>query len=391
VPKWFEAFRMVGASYKNMRIELCCALTALGIGLFGISVLVAQPKPEPDVLLFTDGERLTGQFVRSSGTSLTFKSDALGEVNVDWSKVKELQSSVKVAVIPKGLKLRKPSDATSIRQGILSVQDQQVHLAAETPGSNAAPIPVADAGQIVDQAGFQKALEHQPGFFEAWKGTVTVGAAVVNATQDSESFTGAVSLVRSIPTENWLDPRNRTSLNLAAAYGEVTQPGTPSIKTAIFHGDAERDEYFKPRLYFFGQGAFDHNFSQGLDLEQTYSGGIGITVIQRANETLDLKTSVSYLRQQFQGAPDQDLIGSIFAEAFNRRFKRLTFDQNLTFTPAWNNTNAYSAAFNAIFTLPLYKRLNASAGFIDSFLNDPAPSFRKNSAQITFGLTYALP
>jgi hypothetical protein len=63
----------------------------------------------------------------------------------------------------------------------------------------------------------------------------------------------------------------------------------------------------------------------------------------------------------------------------------------LTFTPAWNNTNAYSAAFNAIFTLPLYKRLNASAGFIDSFLNDPAPSFRKNSAQITFGLTYALP
>ena len=180
-------------------------------------------------------------------------------------------------------------------------------------------------------------------------------------------------------------------MNLAAAYGEVTQPGTPSIKTAIFHGDAERDEYFKPRLYFFGQGAFDHNFSQGLDLQQTYSGGIGITVIQRANETLDLKTSVSYLRQQFQGAPDQDLIGSIFAEAFNRKFKRLTFDQHLTFTPAWNNTNAYSAAFNALFTLPLYKRLNASAGFIDSFLNDPAPGFRKNSAQITFGLTYSLP
>ena len=135
---------------------------------------------------------------------------------------------------------------------------------------------MADTGQIVDQAGFQKALSHQPGFFDAWKGTVTIGAAVVNATQDSESFTGAVSLVRAIPTENWLEPRNRTSLNLNAAYGEVTQPETPTIKTAIFHGDAERDEYFSPRLYVFGQGAFDHNFSQGLDLQQTYSGGIGL-------------------------------------------------------------------------------------------------------------------
>ena len=77
---------------------------------------------------------------------------------------------------------------------------------------------------IIDQAGFQNALSHQPGFFHAWKGTVTVAAAVVNATQDSETFTGAINLVRAIPTENWLEPRNRTSLNLDAAYGEVSQP-----------------------------------------------------------------------------------------------------------------------------------------------------------------------
>jgi len=363
----------------------------LAIGLLGASVLYGQAKPEPDVLLFADGERLTGRFVKSSGSALTFKSDALGEITVDWSKVKELQSSAKVAVIPKGVRLRKPGDAANIQQGTLSVQDQQVHLAAESAGSNPQAIPVADAGLIIDQAGFQNALSHQPGFFQAWRGTVTAGAAVVNATQDSESFTGAVSLVRAIPAESWLEPRNRTSLNLNAAYGEVMQPGTPTIKTAIFHGDAERDEYFGPRLYVFGQGAFDHNFSQGLDLQQTYSGGIGITLIQRANETLDLKASVSYLRQQFSGAADQDLIGSVFAEAFNRKFKRMTLDQHLTLTPAWNNTNAYSGAFNALFTLPVYKRLNASAGFIDSYLNDPPPAFRKNSVQLTIGMTYALP
>jgi Protein of unknown function, DUF481 len=365
------------------------------LGVFGVARLCAQlagqAKPDPDVLLFSDGERLTGHFVKSAGSLLTFHSDALGEITVDWSKVKELQSSAKVAVIPKNLKLRKRADASSIPRGTLSMQDQQLRLTAAPPEAPRS-FPVADAGLIVDQAGFQNALSHQPGFLEAWKGTVTIGAAVVNATQDSESFTGAVSLVRAIPTENWLEPSNRTSLNLNAAYGEVTQPSTPSIKTAIFHGDLERDEYFSPHLYAFGQGALDHNFSQGLDLQQTYSGGIGWTVIERANETLDLKTSLSFVRQQFYGAADEDLIGSVFAEAFNRKFRHgLVLDQHLTLIPTWNNTNAYSGAFNALLSMPVYKRLNGSAGFIDSYLDNPPPAFRKNSVQITIGLTYALP
>jgi hypothetical protein len=363
----------------------------LWLGVLGVAGLYGQAKPDPDILLFVDGERLTGHFVKAAGSSLTFKSDALGEITVDWSKVKELQTSAKVAVIPKNVRLRKPVDASSIPQGTLSMQDQQVHLAA-TPPEQSKSIPVADAGLVVDQAGFQNALTHQPGFFSAWKGTATVGAAVVNATQDSESFTGAVSLVRAIPTETWLEPANRTSLNLAAAYGEVTQPSTPTIKTAIFHGDLERDQYFSPRLYAFGQGAFDHNFSQGLDLQQTYSGGIGWTVIQRANETLDVKASVSFIRQQFSGAANQSLIGSVFAEAFNRKLKHgLVFDQHLTLIPAWNNTSAYSGAFNALLTMPVYKRLNGSAGFVDSFLNDPPPGFRKNSVQLTIGVTYVIP
>src|SRR5271155_2615212 len=107
-----------------MRLALS-ATVAVWFGLVGVAVLAGQPKPEADVLLFTDGERLTGHFVKSSGSSLTFKSDALGEITVDWSKVKELQSSAKVAVIPKGIRLRKRAEAANIAQGTLSVQDQQ--------------------------------------------------------------------------------------------------------------------------------------------------------------------------------------------------------------------------------------------------------------------------
>lgn len=345
-------------------------------------------QPGTDVLLFTDGERLTGHFVKSAGKTVTFKSDALGNLTVEWSKVKELQTDLKVAVIPKGVRLRRREAARDIPQGTLTVEDQQVHL---TPPP-AKPIAVADTGAIVDQAAFEKALTQRPGFFADWKGSFTVGASIVNATQESESFNGALNLVRAIPAEEWLEPRNRTILNLSESYGEVSQKGTPSVITSIFNGDAERDQYFSPRLYVFGQGAFDHNYSQGLQLQQTYSGGVGYSIIQRDNEMLDVKASVSYIRQQFAGVPNQDLIGSIIGEDFNRKFGHgLMLDQHLTLTPAWNNTNDYSALFNAHLTMPVYKHFAGSLGFIDSYLNDPPPAFRKNSVQVTMGVTYSLP
>lgn len=347
-----------------------------------------EPKPASDVVLFTDGERLTGHFVKSAGKSLTFKSDALGDVTVDWSKVKELQTDLKVAVIPKGVRLRRREAAADIPQGTLAVTDQQVHLTPAPPK----PIAVADTSAIVDQAGFEKALTHRPGFFTDWKGSVTVGASVVSATQQSESFNGALNLVRAIPTEDWLEPQNKTIFNLSDSYGEVSQKGTPSVITSIFHGDGERDEYFSPRLFVFGQAAFDHNYSQGLQLQETYSGGIGYTILQRDNEALDVKGSASYIRQQFTGVSNENLIGSIFAEDFNRKFKRgLVFDEHLTLTPAWNNTHDYAAAFSAHLTMPVYKHFAGSAGFIDSYLNDPPPAYRKNSVQITMGVTYSLP
>jgi hypothetical protein len=170
----------------------------------------------------------------------------------------------------------------------------------------------------------------------------------------------------------------------------VTQTGIPTVKTSIYHVDAERDEFLSPRLYGFGALAYDHNFSQGLTLEQQYGGGIGFAAIKNAAEELDLKGSVTYIEQSFATGPTQNLIGSTFAEVFSRKFaKAIVFTEGLTITPAWNNLNAYSANGNAGLAIPVFKRLNFSVGVIDTFLNDPPPGFKKNSFQLTTGLTYA--
>ncbi len=338
--------------------------------------------------------------MRSAGKSVTFHSDMAGEVTVPWSKIRELHSSRQFAIVQKNVKLGKNETDGKIPQGTVSMNDQklQIQTAAQTTPQI---IPVDNTAYVIDEQSFQKAVLHNPTFREDWKGAITAGTSLVVATQKSRTYTGNLSLIRAIPSEDWLDPRNRTTLNLSAAYGILTQPDTPKLKTEIYHADAERDEYFTPQLYAFGQLAYDHNFSQGLDLQQSYGAGIGWTVIKRENEEFDLKVSLSYLEQQFQetakntalfgSAEDQNLFGSTFAERFNHRYAHnILFTEQIAATPAWNNTNAYSATGNAALTMPVYKRLNFTIGTVDTFLNNPSPGFKKNSFQLTTGLTYML-
>jgi hypothetical protein len=50
-------------------------------------------KPEPNVLIFTNGDKLTGHLVRSAGDKVTFNSEMAGEITVEWKKIQDLHSS----------------------------------------------------------------------------------------------------------------------------------------------------------------------------------------------------------------------------------------------------------------------------------------------------------
>jgi hypothetical protein len=340
----------------------------------------------PDEITFVNGDKLVGTFVSASDSSVTFKTDVLGELTVKWAKVKELHTTQKVALIRKGVELKMKANTANIPQGTLTVQDQKAQVAPSTES-----IPVADTNVIIEQTKFEKAMTTSPGFFHDWRGAITAGATVVQATQDNRTFNGALTLVRSEPSEDWLNPKNRTAFTISDSYGEVSEPATPTIKTSIFHAGLQRDEYFTPSLYGFGQALFDHNYSQGLNLQQTYAGGIGWTVVKSAVQFLNVSAAISYTRQDFTKGPEENLIGSVFAEHYNRTLPyKASLDQQASVTPAWNNTNAWSAAFSALVTVPVYKRLGGSTGLIDTYLNNPPAGFKKNSLQFTLGLTYSI-
>jgi hypothetical protein len=375
---------------------------ALGAPIAAPAQSPPAPNPAPDVLVLSNGDTLHGKLVSEIAGKITFHSDPLGDVTLGWDKIKELHTSQKFAVLSGNSKAGGKRAARQFPVGTLEVANQTLTVHPE-PAAAEAPVPVKSTQYILDEATLDKQLNHEPGFFSGWNGAATAGATLVTATQNQYTVSGGIGLVRTVPTVNWLTPRDRTSASFNGSFGKITQPaytsrGTtvPAVvsKSAIYHAGAERDQFFSPRFFAMGQVAFDHNFGQDLNLQQIYGGGVGWTVFKTPKQEANLKGTIQYEKQQFitgGAGSNQNLIGSTFAATYRLHLKLFTYMQDVSFIPAYNNMHAYSTAEANTFAFPAYKRLSFSLGTMDSYLNNPPvslPPTKRNSFQFTMGLTY---
>ena len=396
-------FRFASRVFPRLPIHLSFLLST-ALGLCVALPLQAQSAPAPaaapDVIFFTNGDQLTGKLLHELNGSVTFHSDIAGDVTVTWDKIKSIKSGQQFAVVQQGQHVTRKTPNSDIAQGAVEVENDEVKVTAPAGGASK-DIPVKNAQYVIDQATFNKEVRGKPSFFSGWNGALTAGASLVEATQNSRNFTGSAALVRAIPSVTWLDPRERTLLDFSGAYGSITQPGTEGTKTNIIHFDAEHDWYVSPRFYFLVDTAFDHNYSQGMSLQQLYGAGAGYTLIKDPKQELDLKFDIHYERQQYfvtpgiipppPLTPSKNLVGADFGDTYMLKLPHgLVFNQTAVITPAFNQTNAYSALATAGLTFPVYKRFGFTVGTLDDFLNDPANGSKKNSFQFTAGVTYTL-
>lgn len=370
-----------------------------------------KAKPSPDWVEFTNGDKISGTFLHAVGDKITFHSDMLGDVTIPWSNIKLLHTNSKLAVLAGSITMRHghlppkiPVGSLSMANGVLSVQPPE-----QAP---AVSFPLKKAQYILEKETVQKELKNTPSWLQAWNGTLTGGGTIVQATQQEYTVTGGLALARVVPTVTWLNTRTRTTFDFTGSYGKIKQPGyttvsgTPPVatytpasvtKSSIYHEDAEEDRYFSQRFYYLAQMALDHNFAQNLELQQSYGAGIGWTTLKRPKQELDLKVAIQYEGQTFIQATageNQSLLGSTVASVYHLKLPHnMSFAQNLSYVPAFNNTTAYSGSETNTVTVPFFKNLSFSFGTVDSYLNDPPPASpptKRNSFQMTTGLSYTI-
>jgi hypothetical protein len=353
-------------------------------------------KPGTDVIVFTNGDQLTGTLERAAGDSFVFKSDLVGEVTVSADKIKELHANGKFVALKKNETITR----TSKQPGALTYGDNAISV-ADTKSGAPEVIPVKNLANLIDEATFTTEVTNNPGIWYGWHGSLSGGISLVESTQTGQTYNAAVNLVRLIPSVDFLPPRTRTTINVLETYGKITQPAIPQTipptvasvtKTSIFHADAEHDKYFTQRVYALVGLSFDHNFSQGLNLQQIYGGGLGWTVVKTPVQEFDVKADLHYERQNFvPPTPNTSLVGSSFTEQYSRKLPaKIIFTESGTFIPSWNNLSIYSAIFAAGLQVPTYKRFSLNLNLLDNYLSNPAIGFNNNSLQFVTGVLYTL-
>jgi hypothetical protein len=351
-------------------------------------------KPAADVIVFTNGDQLSGTLERATGDTFVFKSDIVGEVTVSADKIKELRTGGKFIALKKDEKITR----TSKQPGSVTFGNDSLTMATTSGAPEV--IPVKNLAYLIDNAAYTKEVTSNPGIWYGWNGAISGGITLIEGTQTGQSYNAGVNLVRLIPSVDFLPPRTRSTINVLETYGKITQPFIPTIppilasetKTSIFHADAEHDKYLTPRFYGLVGASWDHNFSQGLNLQQIYGIGVGWTLIKTPVQEFDVKADIHYERQNFQPpTPNTNLVGSSFTELYHRNLPaKMIFTESGTFIPAWNDWNAYSAIFQAGLQVPTYKRFSLNVNLLDNYLNNPAVGFKKNSLQFVTGVLYTL-
>jgi hypothetical protein len=146
----------------------------------------------------TNGDQLTGKVVSETGGVVTFQSDMAGKadgsgggtITVPWSRIKELHSAQKYAIITKDQTLRVGKPAPQVQVGTVSYSNDEISISGG--GSEIKNIPAKNAAYMVDDASFEKAMRQEPSILQGWHGAATLGASLVESTQTSRTFTGAI-------------------------------------------------------------------------------------------------------------------------------------------------------------------------------------------------------
>lgn len=350
-------------------------------------------KPQPDVLLFLNGDRLAGKLDYVADGKVSFKSENVGTVKVPWSKLKSLHTGTPFAVIKNGAHVGHKKANRDIPIGTLDLDDGVLTV---TAGQLSQKIPIKNIAYLVSQPSFDKSVLKPQRPLQGITGTITAGASTVSSTQNSVSINTGINLARAVPSIAWMPPRQRTLLSFDSTYGRITEPDTPVVKTSVLHGAFEQDEYFNPRFYMLQKATFDHNFSQGLDLQQLYGIGVGYTVVKNSRHEMDITGIVDYVQQQLAAsgttpAVSKNLFGSSFGNHYMRKLPRkILLTEAASYAPAWNSLSDYTADVTVGVTIPVLKNFGFSAQMIENYLNDPVQGFKGNSLQFNTGLTYTI-
>ena len=256
----------------------CLALSSVGV-LCASNILADQ-------ITLTNGDRITGNVLRSDDKILVIKSELAGDVNIKWDGIAAITSTQTLHLTLK--------DGQTI-VGVVTTDDSKFVVATKATGSvNAPRSEVVAVRDDDEQKSYDATVDRlrNPGLADLWTGQLDTGLSLTRGNSASLTFTLAAKAVRE-------STRDKITVNMTDVYG-VNDNTEPSQTVANeIRGGVRADININSRIFAFGLTDFDSNALQHLDLQNDIGGGGGYHAYKSKITTFDLSAGVSYNQEYF--------------------------------------------------------------------------------------------
>ena len=308
-----------------------------GVFLFLWTSLPALDNPKTDVIVLTNGDRITGQIKSVEAAILTFSTDAAGSLSVEWVEVVSLKS---------------------VSTFQLEMVSGDRYYGSLEPGEKAGELRIVDGSKVTtvklaDVVGIAP-IEH--GFWKRLDGSLDAG---LSFTQSNQAIQYSFSA----------DVRNRTlkrlsTLQINSIYNNQEGGDASSQHYSSF----EQTQFMKKKRNIFWLVELQSNPDQGFSLRSDLGGGVGRAFVHTNHELFNLSAGLVYDREEVTGSDQVDNSAEVllgleygnFRYAGNKRVITLSMNTftNITDTPRlrvqlnfktnWEIVNNFNFSFSIL-------------------------------------------
>jgi putative salt-induced outer membrane protein YdiY len=351
--------------------------------LFAFSLLADQ-------ISLKNGDRLTGTIEKSDGKTLVLKTEAAGDVTIQWSAIATIISTQPLHVGLAG---------GQMVVGPVQTQDGKLQITTTTAGVVTASM---DSVQVIrsepEQAAFDAALQRleHPHLGDFWSGTLDTGLSLTRGNSATISYNLAGRAVRQTD-------RDKFSVYMTAIYGKNDTTSPSQVIAHQITGGVRGDINFSTSWFGFGATDFNSNALQNLDLQNVITGGAGDHLIHSKNTHFDVFAGAGYNQEFFSAytlsnpTPPPATLAFPAVTQRNAEFNageqfdaklgsRSTFSETWNYYPNLGGPSGYRHTLNSVVSTAISKWLGWQFSLSDNFLSNPPTGIKRNDLILSTGL-----
>ncbi len=148
-----------------------------------------------DQITLKNGDRVSGQIVKSAGGKLTVKTEFMGTVEIAWDSIENPTSDRAVYLTLK--------DEQTVVGVINAAGDQYEVQTKETGRVSLAKASIAALRNEAEYNSWKAEIERlrNPGLLDLWAGALEVGLSLTRGNADANTFTLSANAVRAAPRD----------------------------------------------------------------------------------------------------------------------------------------------------------------------------------------------